>query len=195
MWNERYSDVDYVYGKLPNEYLANVIDKLPRGKVLCLAEGEGRNAVFLAENGFSVTAVDSSDVGLKKAEKLASERNVNIKTVHADLADFRIDREGYDVVVSIFCHVPPVTRKALHKQVVDGLRPGGFLVLEAYTPEQLQYKTGGPPTKDPMMTLKELKDEFSGLQFIHGEELVRKVVEGKYHTGKGAVVQVLARKP
>jgi len=194
MWDERYGDDDYAYGKKPNDYLVGVIDQLPRGKVLCLAEGEGRNAVYLAENGFDVLAVDSSAVGLKKAEKLASARGVTIKTLCIDLADFKIKPGSWDVIVSIFCHVPPDIRESLHQQVVEGLHAGGYLVLEAYTPEQLTYKTGGPPDEKMTMTLAALQEELSGLEFIHGKELVRQVVEGKYHTGKGAVVQVLASK-
>lgn len=194
MWDERYSEDDYVYGTAANDYLASVIDQLPKGKALCLAEGEGRNAVFLAENGFDVLAVDASAVGLKKAEKLASSRGVTIKTLCIDLADFKIKPSGWDVIVSIFCHVPPDIRKYLHQQVVEGLHADGYLVLEAYTPEQLTYKTGGPPDEKMTMTLAALKEEFNGLEFIHGKELVRQVIEGKYHTGKGAVVQILAKK-
>jgi len=194
VWDKRYSDDDYVYGTAANDYLASVIDQLPKGKALCLAEGEGRNAVFLAENGFDVLAVDASAVGLKKAEKLASSRGVTIQTLCIDLADFKIKPGSWDVIVSIFCHVPPVLRKKLHQQVVEGLHTGGCLVLEAYTPEQLTYKTGGPPDEKMTMTLAALKEEFNGLEFIHGKELVRQVIEGKYHTGKGAVVQILAKK-
>lgn len=195
MWDERYSDDDYVYGTSANDFLVSVINQLPKGKALCLAEGEGRNGVFLAENGFDVVAVDSSAVGLKKAEKLAQQRGVKIQTIHGDLANFKIEPDSWDLIVSIFCHVPSAVRKILHKQVVAGLHAGGYLVLEAYTPEQLQYKTGGPPTAEPMMTLSTLEEELAGLKFVHGKELVREVVEGKYHTGKGAVVQVLASKP
>jgi 2-polyprenyl-3-methyl-5-hydroxy-6-metoxy-1,4-benzoquinol methylase len=195
VWDERYSDDDYVYGKKPNDFLAGVVDQLPTGRLLSLAEGEGRNAVFLAEKGFEVVAVDSSSVGLQKAEKLARERKVNIELHLEDLSRYEIKPDSWDVIVSIFCHVSPEIRKRLHKQVVEGLRPGGMLVLEAYRPEQLQYKTGGPPTAEPMMMLSALREELTGLEIIHGEELVREVIEGKYHTGKGAVVQVLARKP
>ncbi|KPJ94694.1 MAG: SAM-dependent methyltransferase [Gammaproteobacteria bacterium SG8_11] len=195
MWDERYSADEYIYGKDPNEFLANAVDKLPQGKILCVAEGEGRNAVFLATHGYEVVAVDSSAVGLKKAKKLAEERGVGIETVVTDLAHFDIEPESWDGVVSIFAHLPPVVRKELHKKIVNGLRPGGVLILEAYRPDQLKYKTGGPPTADFMMTLQSLEEELSGLEFEYAVELDRDVIEGQFHTGKGAVVQLIGRKP
>ncbi|MGD8560441.1 MAG: class I SAM-dependent methyltransferase [Gammaproteobacteria bacterium] len=195
MWDERYSDEDYVYGKDPNEFLANAVDKIPKGKVLCIAEGEGRNAVFLAEQGYDVVAVDASAVGLEKARKLADERGVEIETIVSDLAHFDIDSDSWDGVVSIFAHVPPQVRKELHQKIVNGLRSGGVLILEAYRPDQLQYKTGGPPSAEMMMTLESLEAELKGLNFDYGMELDRDVVEGKFHTGKGAVVQIIGVKP
>jgi SAM-dependent methyltransferase len=204
MWDERYSDDEYVYGTLPNSFLASVIDQIPcnhnhnhshLGRVLNLAEGEGRNAVFLAEHGCVVTAVDASRVGLSKAEKLAKARGVVIKVIHSDLAHLDIKEESWDAIVSIFCHVPSQLRKELHRKVVKGLRPGGVLVLEAYTPSQLALKTGGPQDVDMTMTLAQLETELAGLHFDHAVELEREVVEGKFHTGKGAVVQLVAHKP
>ncbi len=195
MWDERYSSEEYIYGKDPNEFLANAVGKIPRGKVLCVAEGEGRNAVFLAEHGYEVVAVDSSAVGLEKARKLAEERGVSIQTIVCDLAHFDIEPESWDGVVSIFAHVPPQVRKELHKKIVNGLRSGGVLILESYRPDQLKYKTGGPPSAEFMMTLEGLEQELKGLNFDYGVELDRDVVEGKFHTGKGAVVQIIGVKP
>ncbi len=195
MWDERYSSEEYIYGKDPNEFLANAVGKIPKGKVLCVAEGEGRNAVFLAEHGYEVVAVDSSAVGLEKARKLAEERGVSIQTIVCDLAHFDIEPESWDGVVSIFAHVPPQVRKELHKKIVNGLRSGGVLILESYRPDQLKYKTGGPPSAEFMMTLEGLEQELKGLNFDYGVELDRDVVEGKFHTGKGAVVQIIGVKP
>lgn len=194
MWDERYSTDEFVYGTTANEFLVSTIDRLPKGRVLCVAEGEGRNAVYLAQAGCEVVAVDASRVGLDKAARLARQRGVHIETVVADLADFAIQPHSWDAVVSIFCHLEPQLRKALHRRVVTGLRPGGVLVLEAYRPEQIRYATGGPAAADMMPSLAELRDELEGLEFEHAVEIVRNVREGKYHTGKGAVVQVLAVK-
>lgn len=196
MWDDRYSAEDYAFGKQPNDFLAEVAASLPKGgRVLCIAEGEGRNAVYLAEQGYQVLAVDSSAVGLNKAKQLAAERGVSIETQVADLAEFAIEENAWDGVVSIFCHLPPPVRKALHTKLVMGLRSGGVLVLESYTPRQLEFKTGGPPVADLMMTLAELREELAGLEFRHAQEIDREVVEGLFHTGMGAVVQLIAAKP
>ncbi|RNC72694.1 MAG: class I SAM-dependent methyltransferase [Desulfuromonadales bacterium] len=194
MWDERYDTDDFVYGREPNAFLAGVSGMIPAGDVLCLAEGEGRNAVFLARQGHRVVAVDSSAVGLAKATRLAQESGVRIETVTADLADFAIEPGRWDAIVSIFCHVPPTVRKALHWGVVQGLRAGGLFVLEGYTPAQLKLGTGGPPSAELMMTLVELREELEGLEFLQAREMERDVVEGRLHTGRGAVVQIVARK-
>ena len=195
MWDERYQAENFVYGTAPNDFLREQVGHLPQGRVLCLAEGEGRNAVFLAEQGFQVTAVDQSSVGLAKATRLAAERGVEIDTLVADLGDFQIEPKAWDGIVSIFAHVPPPVRRHIHRQVVAGLRPGGVLLLEAYRPAQLEYKTGGPPVAELMMDLDGLRNELEGLEFDYAAETVRDIQEGPLHHGEGAVVQVRARAP
>jgi SAM-dependent methyltransferase len=192
MWDQRYDTTEYVYGKEPNDYLAAMADRLPSGRALCLGEGEGRNSVFLAGRGLRVTAVDASGVGLAKARRLAEERRVSVETVQADLADYPIEPAYWDLIVSIFCHVPPQLRADLHRRVAAGLRPGGTFLLEAYTPAQLAYGTGGPPTAELTMDLATLREELAELRLIHAMETVREVHEGRFHFGPGAVVQVLA---
>lgn len=195
MWDQRYNTADYVYGTRPNDFLAEVAGRLKPGRVLCIAEGEGRNAVYLAERGHDVVAVDASAVGLEKAKKLALERGVSIETAVADLADYEIGVDRWDAIVSIFAHLPPAVRRPLHRKIAAGLKPGGTLVLEAYTPEQIAYGTGGPPVAELTMTLQALRDELDGLEFRHAVELEREVIEGSLHTGAGAVVQLVAVKP
>ncbi len=195
LWDNRYAAEHYVYGTEPNAFLADAVRDLPLGRALCLGEGEGRNAVHLAALGHEVLAVDASAVGLAKAERLARERGVRIRTRVGDLAHLDIEPAAWDLIVSIFCHVAPDLRRALHRRVVAGLRPGGRLILEAYTPRQLELGTGGPPTVEMMMTLAELRRELTGVTLVHGVELERDVLEGTLHTGRGAVVQVVAVKP
>lgn len=193
-WDERYSETEFAYGTRPNDFLVEVTALIPEGRVLCICEGEGRNAVYLAEQGYAVTAVDASAVGMAKAQRLAQERGVTIETVVSDLGEFDIPADTFDAVVSIFCHVPQDLRVKVHQQVINGLKQNGVLVLEAYFPKQLEFATGGPPTADLMMDLQSLNVELEGLELLRAEEKVREVIEGKYHTGQGAVVQVLARK-
>ena len=194
MWNQRYSSKIYAYGTKANDFLVSMYDRLPTGKILCLAEGEGRNAVWLAEQGNEVTAVDTSDIGLQKARKLAKARDVEVTTVHADLADYDIGTQQWDAIISIFCHLPPDLRQDVHRRCVKGLRDNGMILLEAYTPLQLEYKTGGPPVAEMMMDMRSLSSELIGLEFLHLQECVREIHEGEYHKGTGAVVQALARK-
>ncbi len=194
MWDARYQEPGYAYGDRANDFLVEHLDVLPKGKVLCLAEGEGRNAVFLARHGFDVTAVDSSSVGLKKAQALAKEHDVSIETVVTDLDHYSIVPDSFEAIVSIFCHLPPAIRKKLHEQIYAGLKPGGVFLLEAYTPEQLTLGTGGPPVEELMMDLESLKQEIKGLSLQHETQCKREIHEGKYHNGLGAVVQILAVK-
>ena len=194
MWNQRYDTQTYVYGTEANDFLAENSDALSPGRALCLAEGEGRNAAWLAQQGFEVTAVDASEVGLSKARQLAETRGLEINIVHSDLEQYQIAENHWDVIISIFCHLPPVLRKKVHRQCVKGLRRGGVMLLEAYTPAQLEYKTGGPPTINLMMDADTLKEELAGLEFKLLQEVTREIHEGELHRGTGAVVQMLAYK-
>jgi SAM-dependent methyltransferase len=194
VWNKRYGEPGFAYGTEPNAFLASVADRIPKGKVLSLGEGEGRNAVFLASLGYELTAVDSSNVGLAKALQLAADRGVTITTITTDLADFQIGTENWEGIISIYCHLPRAIRAPLHRRVVSGLKPGGLFVLEAFTPKQLVYGTGGPTAVDRLISLADLRQELSGLQLIHARETERSVLEGKYHTGLSSVVQVVGFK-
>ncbi|WP_184204134.1 methyltransferase domain-containing protein [Armatimonas rosea] len=194
MWDDRYEQDEYAYGTSPNDFLASVVERIPAGRILCLCEGEGRNGVFLAERGFSVTGVDGSAKGLQKAQALAVQRGVTIETIVADLAHFEIEPNAWDGIVSIFAHLPPLLRQRIHRQAVEGLRPGGAFVLEAYTPAQVGRGTGGPQQAELTMPLAMLQQELTGLSFAIAHEQERDVHEGAFHSGTSAVVQVLAYK-
>lgn len=194
MWNERYSVDEYVYGTQPNDFLVKHFSALPTGRVLSLAEGEGRNAVFLAKQGYEVTALDASEVGLAKAIRLAEQNGVRIRTIHADLTHFDPGNSEWDGIVSIFAHIPGDARKRLYERIAASLRPGGVFLLEAYTPAQIGRGTGGPQLEDLLPNCEKLRNELVGMTFDHLEELERDVVEGKYHTGRAAVVQAIARR-
>jgi SAM-dependent methyltransferase len=194
MWNKRFSEPGYAYGTDPNGFLTSVADRIPHGNVLCLAEGEGRNAVYLAGLGYEVTAVDTSTVGLAKARALASDRGVTIDTVLADVDDYSIEPGAWQGIVSIYCHLPPVVRAALHERCLRGLAPGGVFVLEGFTPRQLELGTGGPKNRELLMELEIIRQELPGLRLEIGREIERDVAEGKYHGGTASVVQILAVK-
>lgn len=194
-WDARFSEPGYAYGTEANRFLADVAERIPAGPVLSLGEGEGRNAVFLAGRGHDVTAVDASAVGLAKARALAAERGVRIATVLADLAGYVIAPGAWSGIVSVFVHLAPPVRAAVNRAVAAGLRPGGVFVLEAYTPSQLGFGTGGPREASLLVTLEAVRAELAGLDLEIGRETERDVTEGKYHGGRAAVVQVLARRP
>jgi len=195
MWDERYSAQEYAYGTNPNNFLEANVSSIPKGKVLSLAEGEGRNAVFLAKQGYSVTAVDASLVGLNKARKLAEDNGVIVEFIHTDLAEYDLGENKWDGIVSIFCPLPSSIRKQLHKKVEAALKRNGVFLLEAYTPAQLKYGTGGGNSVDLMQSKESLRLELAGLKFKHLIEQERDVVEGIYHTGIGSVVQAIAFHP
>jgi len=195
MWNARYSAPAYAYGTEPNDFLAAVAARIPPGRVLSIADGEGRNGVYLATLGYDVTSVDSSSVGLAKAQRLAAERGVHITTIVADLADYEIALHSWEGIVSIFCHLPPPLRRRVHEQVVRGLTPGGLYVLEAYSVQQLRHGTGGPTSVELLLTLDALRTELDGLDLLHAVEIERDIHEGELHHGRSAVVQVIAKKP
>lgn len=195
MWDERYSTNEFIFGTEPNDFLKANIDKLKSGCVLCLADGEGRNGVYLAKLGFDVTAVDMSEVGLEKARQLAADNGVEIQTVLADLNDFVIEPNSWDNIVSIYCHLPPPLRNKVHSASSQGLTEGGIFLLEAYTPKQLEMPgTGGPPVPELMFTAHMLKQDFQSLELIRTLETEREVNEGSKHYGLSAVVQFIATK-
>ena len=193
MWNERYSVDEYIYGTEPNSFLAEHAEKLT-GPVLSLAEGEGRNAVFLASLGLQVHAVDGSEVGLAKAQALARSRGLEIQTEVVGLGAFEPKENFYGSVISISAHLPSTIRKKLYPLVERCLKPGGIMLFEAYSEDQLLRNTGGPKDPDMLMTLVKIENEFPNLETVLLRELEREVREGTYHTGVASVVQFIGLK-
>ncbi|MDO6443056.1 cyclopropane-fatty-acyl-phospholipid synthase family protein [Marinobacter sp. 2_MG-2023] len=198
MWDERFNTEHYVYGEEPNSFLVEQWNKYEldenKGKVLCLAEGEGRNAVYLAERGHTVTTVDLSEVGLQKSARLAESRGVALETVQADLATYTPESNVYSAVVMIFAHTPTDIRKRSLQIAKDALRTGGYLILEGYTEYQIGRGTGGPGDKTMMFSKQELEQIFAPGEILLSRELVRDIHEGPLHNGEGAVVQFVAKK-
>lgn len=194
-WDQRYSGDDLAYGQAPNEFLSSMAEKLPHfGQALDIGAGEGRNALFLASLGLNVLAVDQSEAGMQKAQRLARERGLTLRTQAVDLQDFDAEHNSFDVISSIFVHLPATLRAAVHQRVSALLKPGGVFVLEAYAPDQVERDTGGPKDPSLLASLELIVGELDGLKIEHQAALVRNVSEGIFHTGEASVVQVLARK-
>jgi SAM-dependent methyltransferase len=195
MWDQRYSEEGFAYGSEPNDFLVAAVEFLPpNGTILCLGEGEGRNAVYLAERGHHVVAVDSSAVGLAKAASFARHRGVVLRTEKADLADYTIPPFSYDGIISIFCHLRPEVQAKVHAQIYQGLRPGGIFILEGFSKKQIEFDSGGPKDEALLMDLDTLKQELSALKLRHTVERERVIHEGKYHDGRSAIIQVIGVK-
>ena len=194
-WNPRFAAGEYVYGTDANAFLREEAHRLPAGgRVLSLGEGEGRNAVFLASQGWQVTGVDASAEGLAKVARLAQVRGVPVATIEADLEEWSIPAGSWDGIVSVFCHLPPALRQRVLRQAVDGLRPGGVLLLTGYTPRQLAFGTGGPKETALLNEPADLRADLAGLDILRCEEVERDICEGRLHTGRAAVVELVARK-
>lgn len=194
-WNERYGGHELVYGAEPNDFLAQMADRFPsRGAALDIGAGEGRNALFLAARGLEVLAVDQSEVGMRKAQRLAQERGLTLRTQAADLREVQLPAASLDVVSSIFVHLPADLRALVHTRLQTWLKPGGVFVLEAYAPDQIHRDTGGP--KDPALlaSLDQLLAELYGLHIEHQAALIRNVSEGPFHRGDASVIQIFARR-
>lgn len=194
-WDERYAADEFAYGTAPNDFLVRMRGRIaPHGRVLCLADGEGRNGVWLAQQGLQVTAVDVSARGLDKARALAQRAGVHIDTAVCDVTRFDLGTAAWDAIASIFLHLPPQPRRALHRRCVEALKPGGVFLYEAYGLEQLRYGTGGPKEPELLPTLDDVLADLDGLAIEHRFADVRAVHEGRLHHGEGYVVQIVASK-
>lgn len=195
VWEERYSEEGYLYGVNPNDFLASIDLHNFSGRVLCLAEGQGRNAVYLAKKGFDVTAVDFSEAAMKTTAALALKENVLLNTAVADLTIYPIEKESYDGIIAIFAHFNSDVRKQIHLKAIAGLKKGGFFILEAYSKNQLKYNTGGPKNIDLLYSLDDILSDFGqDLSLFIFHEMEREVIEGKLHHGKASVIQVFGIK-
>lgn len=196
-WDGRYTGETFLFGTTPNAFLVAQKHRLPAtGSALAVADGEGRNGVWLAEQGLDVLAVDASEVGLAKSRKLASERGVSLTQELADLAQWDFGSNRFDVIAAIFIQfADPVLRERLFAGMQAALKPGGLLLLEGYRPEQLGYGTGGPPDIDNLYTETLLRGAFPALEIEHLAVYDAEIHEGVGHDGMSALIDLVARKP
>lgn len=197
MWDERYAGSDYLFGTEPSIFLRRHAGLLePGASVLAVADGEGRNSVFMAEKGLKVTAMDSSGVGLEKARKLAAARGVEVDFRLADLKTWDWAEAAYDVVAAIFIQfADPAFRAQIFDGIERTLKPGGLLLLHGYTPRQLVHRTGGPSAEENLYTREMLAERFAGWEMLRLAEYEEALDEGPGHSGMSALVDLIARRP
>jgi len=193
-WDERYKEEVYAYGQEPNDFLK--AQEFGSGlNVLCLAEGEGRNGVYLASLGNDVTCIDYSEAGLEKTKQLALLKGQEVSCFCADLSDVELEPLKWDLIIGVFAHFPPNVKKHIWPQISNALKPGGRLVMEVYDLEQLRFGTGGPQQEALLYSKEELVEllgnAFSSLQI---DKVYREVKEGTYHNGASATLQIIAVK-
>jgi len=193
-WNERYATTEYAYGTEPNQYFKEQLEKLNPGKILFPAEGEGRNAVFAAKMGWQVFAFDPSTEGKRKAEKLASANGVSIDYQIAGYEDVNYTPHFFDCIVLIFAHTHPLKRNEVHQKLISFLKPGGTLVLEGFSKNQISYNTGGPRDVNMLFSKKEMESDFGLFSELTIAETDIILNEGPFHQGKAAVIRILGVK-
>ena len=195
MWDERFAKAEPVYGEEPNAYLrAQAAMVGAGGQVLVPGDGYGRNGVWLARQGYDVHTVDVSPVGVERARGTAEKAGVTMRIEQADAVAWAWPVGEYDAVFSIFFHMPGAMREVVHGKMLAALRPGGLLVLQAFSPGQLKFTSGGPKQVDLLYTVEQLQQDFAGTEIVELQEKVVELEEGTMHSGPGAVVQGVFRK-
>jgi len=194
-WDERYARQEYIYGTEPNNFLKEQLTLLKPGRILFPAEGEGRNAVYAASLGWETEAFDQSTEGQKKALQLAGQKGVTINYYIQSLEGWNPEPDQYDCIALIFLHLPDDLRWQVHQNVVKALKPGGTLILEAFTINQLPRTSGGPKTAELLFTKEQIANDFKGLGILKLDETESFLDEGPLHQGHAEVIQLTANKP
>lgn len=194
LWEQRFANEEYMYGKEPNEFLKAELENITPMKALFIGDGEGRNSVYAAKIGWQVEANDWSENAKIKALKWARENNVSINYNIVDFENMKLDPESYDLIVLIFIHVDAPLREKLHSMVISALKKDGRIILEAYDKDQLKYNSGGPKTLDLLYSLEEIYTDFNDLEIIKFSKETVTLSEGKIHQGKSSVIRYVGHK-
>jgi 2-polyprenyl-3-methyl-5-hydroxy-6-metoxy-1,4-benzoquinol methylase len=193
-WNDRYAENEFAYGTLPNEFLKQELAKLPKGKILFVCEGEGRNAVYAATQNWNVEAFDLSQEGKKKATLLAEQNYVALNYQIQDANSVEYVDDSFDVVALIYAHLPEAIRNPFHQKIVRWLKPNGIVVMEAFNPNQLNNTSGGPIALSMLYTKEIVADDFKELRIQQLSNETIELNEGKYHIGKADVIRFVGKK-
>ena len=196
-WNEKFDGDEHFYGTDPNVYIRENSPLIIKGgKVLCLGEGEGRNALFFAAKGHDVVAIDASDVGLAKAHRLAQAYGHTIETVHLDLAEWKPEAGSVDAVTASYLHLPQPRRKEVFHKAVKALRTGGMFIGEFFSLDQVNYQSGGPKAPELLYTVEDMQENLAGLpiEIQQLEKATTHLDEGRGHRGDASVIRVVFKK-
>lgn len=193
-WNSRYEEDQFAYGTKPNQFFKDFIDQNKPGKILLPGDGEGRNGVYAAQMGWEVDAFDFSESAKDKAMELAAKRDVTINYFNSDFESVELRPNYYDVIALIYVHIANNKRRSIHKKYIESLKPGGYIVFEAFTKEQLKYQSGGPKKPEMLYDLEDIKEDFKGLSMITIRQETIELNEGLYHQGNGDVIRLIAQK-
>jgi SAM-dependent methyltransferase len=193
-WDKRYSEENFAYGKEPNFYFKQEIHKLSPGKLLLPGEGQGRNAVYAAKIGWHVTAIDLSSAAKERALKLAQENNVKIEYYVTPLEKYDFRKNEFDSSALVFTHFPPENRNKIHSLIIKSLKPGGILIIEAFSKKQINNTSGGPKELSMLYTLADLMNDFKETEILESYETQTNLDEGTYHRGKADVIRMVVKK-
>ncbi len=192
-WNQRYAENETVYGDRPNAYFKLKLDSIKVATILLPAEGEGRNAIYAASKGWLVTAFDYCEAAKDKAMANASQKKVQLDYAVVDIHQYQATKQ-YGTIGLIYVHLPPVERIVFHQKIIDSLAPGGMLIMEAFSKEQIHNQSGGPKVIEQLYSITELGHDFESLDMIELEEIETELDEGPFHQGRACVIRLFAKK-
>jgi len=190
MWDERYSQNDLIYGKEPNQYFKEIIDKIKSGKLFMPGDGEGRNSIYAAKNNWEVTSVDYSAVAVEKAKHYAQYDNVNIELINADLSVYEYPNNYFDAAGIIFLHLQSPEKESIHAKIANSIKLGGAVILEVFSNNQLQHGSGGPRNKNALYTIEEIAEYYKNFDIEELDEKTIELNESKSHSGPATVIRL-----
>jgi len=190
MWDERYSQTDLIYGKEPNQYFKEIIDKLEPGKLFMPGDGEGRNSIYAAKNNWKVTSVDFSSVAINKAKYYSEYDDVNVEIINSDLLEYNYPQNYYDATGIIFLHLQSPEKEIIHENIADSIKPGGSVIIEVFSNDQLRHSSGGPRNKNALYSIEEIAEYYKNFDFIELTEKQIELKESKSHWGPATVIRL-----
>ena len=190
MWDERYSQNDFIYGKEPNQYFKEIIDKIKPGKLFMPGDGEGRNSIYAAKNNWEVTSVDYSSVAVEKAKHYSQHDNVNVEIINADLSTYEYPKNHFDAVGIIFLHLQSPQKEIIHAKIANSIKHGGSVILEVFSNNQLQHGSGGPRNKNALYTIEEIAEYYKDFDMKELAEKTIELNESKSHSGPATVIRL-----